>query len=137
MADIGKLAQETKTDDEAVEVKIVDRNGEPYLGADKKPATFSIVGEYSAAYRANEKKLTARRMKEGPPDDPDELDERWAQQIACGIVGWSGWEDATGKPVAFSQKNVVALLLQAPWIAKQANKAIAGHASFFGKRSGD
>ena len=138
MASIGSIGQETKTDDEPVEVEITDRNGEPYTGK-SGPTVFLVVGEYSQQYRKAERSMNDRILKDarrGIEHDAEDAEELGAERIAAGIVGWRNVEDADGKEIPFTKKNVVALLQQAPWVAAKVSRVIKAHSSFFARNSG-
>lgn len=136
---IDAVKQEAEHDDSPVDVNVRDLSGEPYAAKDGSPTIFVVVGQYSKRYRANERPLANRRLQESRLNDDevdaDELDRRVAERIACGVIDWRGVETVDGAPIAFSQKSCVELLLSAPWVAKQVDKAIRGHARFFARAS--
>lgn len=133
----GHLAAQASTDDTPVEVRIEDRDGNPYLGKGGNPIVFQVVGEYSKAYRAGEKAImnkTMKRARAGADFDADDAEEQTHERIAYGVVGWNA-EDGDGTPVPFSRANVVAFLEMAPWAAKKIDAVIRGHSSFFKRAS--
>lgn len=131
MLDLKTVANEAKNDDNVAELVLLDRDFKAY--PDPKP-TLQIVGEYSQAYRKNDRALIDKAQADARNGQPWDA-ERWkAGRIAAGVVGWSNIV-VEGQPAKYSLEGVVELFLAAPWTAKQAERAINGHADFFASSS--
>lgn len=131
------LAEESKNDDTAIEMAVVDRQDNPYVGKAGNPIVLQVVGEYSKQYRNGEKALTNKSLKRARRNgdfDADDNEEQTLERIAYGVTGWNV-EDAAGNPVSFSRSNVVLFLKAAPWMAPKIDAKIKGHADFFRRAS--
>lgn len=135
---IEALKQEAERQDGEVEVAVKDAAGKPYKAKDGSPVVFVVVGEYAKRFRENERPVIDRRINRSPGDEEpsnDEIERRIAESVACGVVGWRGVETPDGTPVPFSLENCTQVFVVAPWIRKQVEHRIRGHALFFGVAS--
>lgn len=136
---IEQLKQEKATDDTPVDLIIRDRNGEAYTVKSGEPLVWKIVGEFSAQYRANERRITDKILKaarRGEAFGGDESEEVTLERLAGGVVGWNT-EDVNGNPVPCNVKNIAAVLAAGPWIVPQVNRVVKAHAGFFDKSASD
>lgn len=126
--DLKQVAGEAKQDEQVAEHELMDRNFRAY-SAGEAPVIL-VVGEYSRAYRKNEKELLdamGADIRKGLRWS----DEKYAaSKIAAGVVGWKNIT-AGGKPVEYSLMGVVEWFVAAPWHGKQAERLIRNHADFF------
>lgn len=130
--DLKKVSGEAKQDEQVAEHELVDRNFRAYPKGEAP--VIQVVGEYSKAYRRNERELIdlmAADSRKGQKWS----DEKWAaSKVAAGVVGWKNITE-NGKPVPYSLAGVVEWFTVAPWHAKQAERFIRDHADFFGNTS--
>lgn len=133
--DINKIQVEVAKDENGVVVPINQKNGEPYVGADGKPATVTVVGSESKRYRAARDAIS-RKMLRGRRSrlEPEDLMRNRVDMAAAGVIDWSGWE-SNGKPAPCTPENVKALLLAADHILEQVESGISEHADFFANSS--
>lgn len=128
------LAAEAGTENEPAEVRINDKNGDPYLDAEGKPAVFLVLGEYSDKIRDMDRRQANRILKTGRGRlDAGDLEEQRTEKMAAAVVGWR--IAFGGVELKYSHENAIAMLSRAPWIARQVGEAMAAHASFFARKS--
>lgn len=128
------IAAETSADNTPVEVRLVDRAGNPYRDIDGSPAVAMVLGEYSDAVRAHDRKRTGAALRnQGRSMDAEELDLRTAQRLAAATADLRIAFD--GKAFPFSFQSATALYRQAPWIADDVARAMKAHADFFAPNS--
>ena len=123
MASITELKQIAENDEVSVAIPIFQRNGDPYLGADGKQSTISVVGSESPAYRRARKSIL-KRMTKGSVD----MDTMRVEMAALAVTNWSGWEDGD-KSLPFSPENVK-VLLKPEHILSQVEAGIGRYAVF-------
>lgn len=131
------FAAEAAGDDTPIAVSIKNRQGDPYVGQAGQPITISVVGKYSAQYRAVERKLTdvvLKQSRRGVEFDSEDAELRHAERIAGACTEWT-LEDVDGKLVPFKKPNVIEFLRVAPWVAPQLEQAIEAHERFFARSS--
>lgn len=125
-----------ETDDEGVIVPLVDREGEPYLQADGKPVTMTVLGEESAPVKRVDARHTRHAIRGGGQKVADEADKRLVERAASAIVAWNGVDDETGAPMPFTPENVKHIL-RAPWILMTVIHAMRERSDFFVSNSTD
>ena len=138
--DMQKVKELVEQDNEGVAVPIYQPNGDPYLGADGKPSTITVLGSESKAYKAARRVQQARlfhaaRSGRAGHKTPEESERDAEELAASAVVSWSGWE-ANGEPLPCTPENVKALLA-IDHIFDQVNRGIQQHASFFERASAD
>jgi hypothetical protein len=133
MADLAAVQQDLATDEEGVVVPILKKTFDPYLGADGKESTITVLGSDSKAYRRAMEANQRRAIKLAGRVTPADLDQNRIDQAAAACIAWSGWE-VNGQPWAFSSENVKKLL-EVRHILNQVEAAIEGHGRFFASSS--
>lgn len=131
------FASEAAGDNEPVAVPLKNRQGEPYVGKSGQPITITVVGKYSTQYKAVERRLTDKVLKQsrrGVDFDAEDAEQRHAERLAGACTAWTV-ETEDGKPVPFSTANAVLFLRIAPWVAPQLEQAIEAHDRFFVRSS--
>lgn len=132
------LEAEVEPDNEPVEVKILDRNGEPYRDADGNPAVIYALGKYSDAVKAHDSKKRRQRSKAVQSgkrirEDDEEMTIQTAERVAAATTGWR--LAIGGVDVPFNRQNAIALYTKAEWVADQVWAAMHAHADFFEEKS--
>lgn len=127
------FADETADDNEAVEVPVFDRDGEPYTDADGNPAVFFVLGEFSDKLKKFERKRTNRNLRGQAAGDAVALSKQMAEREAAATVDWR--LAIAGEAVPYSYDNAVQVFTAAPWLGYQVERAIVAHSSFFVKKS--
>lgn len=134
---LSEVKAQVAQDEEGVPIPIKKKNGDPYLAADNKtPVTMTVLGSESKAVRKAEARQT-RRVWRGQQQDIDEdtLLANRAERCAAAVVGWQGIEDDHDKPIPCTPENVKTLLMAAPHILDQVQRAVDGGARFFASAS--
>lgn len=127
------LEAETAGDDKPAEVKVKDRNDEPYKDADGNPAVFYVLGEYSAKVKEYDKREEKRRKKALFAGQDESDAENWGR-LATAITGWK--LAIGGQDCPFSHENALTILSAAPWLRFQVALAMSSPASFSKGNSG-
>ena len=125
---IEAVEQESKKDDEVIDVPIKDRNGKPYT-TPTGPTVWQCVGQYSAAYRKAQREVDDKYQRR-EITSPEERELFAAERVACGVVGWKNVYGGT-EPAKFSREGAARILVKAPWVMKQLILPINEHAGFF------
>jgi hypothetical protein len=124
-------------------ITIYHPSGDPYRGADGKPATITVVGAESKRAIAARFDYVRRLRDERASKDPSEaerrdfsMEETQANRIenaAALVVDWSGWEDNEDRPVEPTLENIKMVLGTAEHILAQVEVGINRHGagSFF------
>lgn len=133
--DIGKLNELVEREEEAIDIPIYDRAGEPLLGADGEQCTICVVGADSKAVRAAERQNTRRQLRTRGKLNEAQVQEARINRAAAAICGWTGFEE-NGKPYPFTPENA-RTLLAIPFIFRQVEEGMQSHADFFGIPSSD
>jgi len=133
MASIGQIQALVERDDEGAVVPIFKKNGDPYLGMDGEPSTFTVVGSESKLYRgakhAHMRRLQKRaRRSGGLTETPEQMAKDSRELIAAAVIAFSGWDDGK-KELPFTPENVKELLVF-DHIFEQVNVGVQGHADF-------
>jgi hypothetical protein len=129
------LEAEADGDNEAIEVSIVDRNGEPYVDKDGNPAVIQVLGEYSDAVKRFDRQMTTKALRSGRTPDAAELNKRAAERCAAATTGWK--LAIGGQDVPYSSENALSLYLKGEWIRDQVHTAMRQRVDFFGQKSTD
>lgn len=120
----------------SAEVAIKDIDGNP----------TGVVFEIAGPEHPERKRITyalARRgqqrfNKTGRPEmlDPEEMESMKAEHLAAYTLGWTGYVDESGTPVAFSKATALALYQdpEMAWLVDQLDAALANKELFI-KRS--
>lgn len=135
MADFKEVKAAAAADAEPVTVTIFQKDGDPYLGADGKPCTVSVIGTEAPSLQKARRKIVRaaqRRAMSGQLTDAD-IDLRDRQELAAAVVGWSGWE-VDGKPWPCTHANVMEML-SVEHVRNQVWAGVYQHAVFFEKES--
>jgi hypothetical protein len=129
-----QLDQVIAQDDEGSEQIIYQKNGEPYVGIDGKPATITVVGTESkrvrAALDANDRRAIRGRRQQTTPED---MRENRVNVAVAGSIAWRGWDDGT-QDIPCTPENL-RKLYRADHILQQVEAAITRHADFFATSS--
>lgn len=132
------LKSENRKHERQAAVVVYDIDGNQYTGKSGAPTRFFVIGEYAAAYRKAVRDInrewsdrTAQSTLQTDEQNDLETELFTTRKIAAGVVAWENVEAEDGSEVPFNQKNVVQVLLDAPWVAKRIYAAIIGHSSFF------
>lgn len=109
MADITGFVEKLRAKDSVgVPVPILQRNGKPYLAADKKTrSTMTLIGSESEEFR---QKRDAIWQAAGESTTDDEKAAIRIAVAAAAVKDWAGWEDPNGQVFACTPDNVKALL---------------------------
>jgi hypothetical protein len=129
-----RFRAEAMGDNEPIEVPIVDRDGDPYTDEHGKPAVFLVLGEYSDAVKAHDRKATNQNLRGGfRTPDADDLKRKTAERLWAATVGWRWAID--GEAVPFGRDYAMEVYTSAPWIADQVHGSMRQRAGFFGPKS--
>lgn len=131
MADFSKIADEIAQDEQAVDIPIDDKAGNPYLGPDDTtPLTISVLGSDAKAVRHTKEQQTRRLLRQTRKKyTPQDLYNDRIETAAAAVTGWSGWT-LNGEPWPCTPENVRALFAT-EHILEQVEDAVKRHASFF------
>ena len=104
---------------------------EPLLTADKQPVTISLLGVDSDVFRAGERKLANRRLKQGQKAKvtAEGVEAQAIGLLADCTVGWSGIE-FEGAVLSFTRENAVMLYTRLRWLREQVDEFIGDRANF-------
>ena len=138
MASLKEITRVVAQDEEGAEVPIFQKSGEPYLGMDGEPSTFTVVGSESKRYRqakhAHLRKMGKRARRSGTNVEPEQMERDSKDLVAAAVIDFRGWDD--GKTdLPFTPENVKALL-EFDHIFEQVNVGVQSHADFFAGTSG-
>jgi hypothetical protein len=130
------LEAEVSGDNEAVVVFVKDRSGEAYRDIDGNPAVVHVLGQYSDAMKAFDRKqrrVMQKAVRTGQMDD--DLTRQTAERLAAATTGWT--IAFNGAAVPFTQDNAITLYMHAEWIADQVWAAVRAHTDFLSAKSGN
>lgn len=132
--DVSKLDAIIAEDEEGTAIPINQKNGDPYLGADGKPSTITVLGSESKKYRQAKDAIQRRNLRSrATRPEPSDLLKNRIELASAVVVSWSGWEDK-GQPYPCTPENVKNLF-RADHILEQVESGIFAHADFFVKSS--
>jgi len=127
------LVAEVNGDNAPMEVRIFDRNGDPYTGK-TGPTVIQVLGEYSDAVKKFDRQQTNKALRGGRAPDADEVNARAAERCAVATVGWNGLTIG-GQDVKYDRDNAIRLYTHAEWVRDQVFTAMRSRAGFFGEKS--
>ena len=131
--DINTLDEIIAQDEEAAEIPIYQKDGEPYTSKDGEPAIIAVYGaESKAAKKAKKTEWRKLVKRTGAQVELDEYEATRIDKAAAVVAYWRGWE-SNGEPAECTPANVRALL-RAEHILAQVEAGIARHAAFLGAR---
>lgn len=134
MASLEQVESAIAQDEEIVDVVIVQKNGDPYLGPDGKPCTWGVVGRESRSYQQAADAIARRASRPGYKITPETTREARLALALGASRRWSGWTDKAGKELPFSPEDARKFLKSSD-ILEQVEAGISAHAAFFAKLS--
>jgi hypothetical protein len=129
--DATTLGKETESDNTPVEVVLFDRSGNPCGDEDgTNPSAFLVVGKYSDAVRAHDRREARQLIRHGL-DKPtlEQLEDKAIERQSAAVVGW---KNIKGE---FSSEAVKAILRAMPWNQDRVVRAMEQPSAFFSSRS--
>lgn len=129
MADLTQVEASVAQDEQGVVIPIMDKNGDPYLGADGKPSTMTVLGSDAKKVRLASEAIQRRAIRMRGRVTPADLKANAIDAATAAVTAWSGWEDKS-QPLACTPENV-RTVLAFDHIRFQVEEGIDGHARFF------
>lgn len=134
MASIQDIEKQVAQDEEVVDLAILQKNGDPYMGDDGSPSTIGVLGSEAKKYRLARDEQTRKLIRGGKGKLT--IEENYKARIdtaAAAVVRWHGWEE-DGKTLPCSPEHIVKVLKH-EHILVQVEMAIRDHTDFFLKSS--
>lgn len=118
------------------DMTVLGLDGQPMQDAEKQTLTIRLLGPDSPTYRRLMRAQVTKRMPQGEGESPDrdrlqaEAEADAIDLMAACTVGWTGFNDRDGAPIACTRQAATALYTRYPVIREQVDSFIFSRKNF-------